>query len=134
MLETGDTVAVLGRTEVLVKVLGPRSSEVPDPELLEIPVASFDLYLTSKAVAGKTHREFGKTFDETRGVLLHGITRSENPIPIGTNVVLERGDILHVTGVEEAVEKLTPIVGTKLAPVEEADFSTLASPYSSESW
>ena len=125
VLEAGDTIAVLGRTEVLVKVLGPRSSEVPDPELLEIPVASFDLYVTGKEVAGKTLREFVETFDETRGVLLRGITRSDKPIPIGTNVVLERGDILHVTGVEEAVEKLAPIVGAKLAPVEEVDFSTL---------
>jgi putative transport protein len=125
VLEAGDTVAVLGRTEVLVKVLGPKSSEVPDPELLEIPVASFDLYVTSQEVAGKTLRQFIETFDETRGVLLRGITRSEKSIPIGANIVVERGDILHVTGVEEAVEKLAPIVGMKLSPVEEADFSTL---------
>jgi len=125
VLEAGDTVAVLGRTEVLVKLLGPRSSEVPDPELLEIPVASFDLYVTSKAIAGRTLQEFVETFDETRGVLLRGITRGGRSMPIGTNVVVERGDILHITGVEEAVDKLAPIVGMKLAPVEEAEFSTL---------
>ncbi|HWC16405.1 MAG TPA: aspartate-alanine antiporter [Terriglobales bacterium] len=125
VIEAGDTVAVLGRTEVLVRVLGSKSSEVPDPELLEIPVASFDLYVTNKAVAGKTLREIVETFEETRGVLLRGITRGEKPIPIGTNVVVERGDILQVTGVEEAVEKLSPIVGMKLSSVEEADFSIL---------
>ena len=125
VFEAGDTVAVLGRTEVLVKVLGPKSSEVPDPELLEIPVASFDLYVSSKAVAGKTLRELVETFDETRGVLLRGITRAGKSMPVGTNVRLERGDILQVTGVEQAVEKLAPIVGMKLEPVEEADFSIL---------
>jgi len=125
VLEAGDTVAVLGRTEVLVKVLGAKSSEVPDPELLEIPVASFDLYVSSKVATGKTLREFVETFEETRGVLLRGIMRGEKSIPIGTNVVLERGDILQVTGVEEAVEKLAPVVGRKLSAVEEADFSTL---------
>ena len=125
VFEAGDTVAVLGRTEVLVKVLGPKSSEVPDPELLEIPVASFDLYVSNKAVAGKTLREFVETFEETRGVLLRGIRRGEKSIPIGTNVRVERGDILQVTGVEEAVEKLAPIVGMKLSSAEEADFSTL---------
>src|SRR6266513_3047724 len=125
VLEAGDTVAVLGRTEVLVKVLGPTSSEVPDPELLEMPVASFDLYVTSKAVAGKTLQQIADTVDETRGVLLRGITRGEKSIPIGANIIVERGDILHVTGVDEAVEKLAPIVGMRLAPVEEADFSTL---------
>ena len=125
VFEPGDTVAVLGRTEVLVKVLGPKSSEVPDPELLEIPVASFDLYVANKAVVGKTLQEVVETVEETRGVLLRGILRGEKSIPIGTNVMLERGDILQVTGVEEAVEKLAPIVGVKLSSVEEADFSIL---------
>jgi len=125
VFEAGDTVAVLGRTEVLVKVLGSRSSEVPDPELLEIPVASFDLYVTSKAVAGKTLRELVETFEETRGVMLRGIRRGEKSIPIGANVVVERGDILQVTGVEQAVETLAPIVGVKLSSVDEADFSIL---------
>ena len=125
VFEAGDTVAVLGRTEVLVKVLGPKSSEVPDPELLEIPVASFDLYVTNKAVAGKTLRQLVETFEETRGVLLRGITRGDKSIPIGTNVVVERGDILQVTGVEQAVENLAPIVGVKLSSAEEADFSIL---------
>ncbi|HEU5233498.1 MAG TPA: TrkA C-terminal domain-containing protein [Terriglobales bacterium] len=125
VFEAGDTVAVLGRTEVLVKVLGPKSSEVPDPELLEIPVASFDLYVSNKAVAGKTLRELVETFDETRGVLLRGIMRGGKSMPVGTNVRLERGDVLQVTGVEQAVEKLAPIVGMKLEPVEEADFSIL---------
>lgn len=125
VIEAGDTVAVLGRTEVLVKVLGIKSSEVPDPELLEIPVASFDLYVTRKEVSGKTLRQFVEDFEETRGVLLRAVTRGEHAIPVGTNIVLQRGDILHVTGVEEAVEKLAPIVGMKLAPIDEADFSIL---------
>jgi putative transport protein len=125
VLEAGDTIAVLGRTEIMVKVLGPRSAEVADPELLEIPVASFDLYVTNKAIAGKTLQEIADTVDEARAVLLRGITRSGKSLPIGANVVVERGDVLHVTGTESAVEKLAPVVGIKLRPLEETDLSIL---------
>jgi putative transport protein len=125
VLEAGDTVAVLGRTEILVKVLGRLSSEVADPELLEIPVASFDLYVTQKAIAGKTLQEIADGAHEARGVLLRGITRGGHPLPIGTEVVVERGDTLHMTATEAAVGKLAPVVGMVLSPVEQSDLSTL---------
>src|SRR3981189_362842 len=57
VLEANDTLAVLGRTEIMIKTLGPSAEEVADPELLEIPVASFDLYVTSKKIAGKSLQE-----------------------------------------------------------------------------
>jgi putative transport protein len=125
VLEADDTVAVLGRTEILVKVLGPSSSEVSDPELLEIPVASFDLYVTQKAIVGKTLLELVTNVHEARGVLLRGIIRAGRPMPIGTEVVVERGDTLQVTGTESAVTKLAPVVGKILSPIEESDLATL---------
>jgi len=124
ILEAGDTVAVLGRTEILVKLLG-RTNEVADPELLEIPVASFDLYVTQKAFAGRTLRELAENVPETRGVLLRGVTRGGHSLPLGTELVIERGDTLQVTGSEAAVRKLAPWVGTILSPVEESDLATL---------
>jgi putative transport protein len=125
VLEAGDTVAVIGRTEVLIKALGPAASEVPDPELLEIPVASFDLYLTSKAIAGRTLQEIVDNVEEARGVLLRGITRGGRAIPVGTQTVVKRGDTLHVTGSEAAVGKLAPEVGRMINPTEETDFAVL---------
>jgi len=125
VLEADDTVAVLGRTEILVKVLGPSSSEVSDPELLEIPVASFDLYVTQKAIVGKTLLELVTNVHEARGVLLRGIIRAGRPVPIGTEVVVERGDTLQATGTESAVTKLAPVVGKILSPIEESDLATL---------
>lgn len=125
VLEAGDTIAVLGRTEILVKVLGPSSAEVADPELLEIPVASFDLYVTQKAIVGKTLQQLADGVHEARGVLLRGITRGGHPLPIGTEVVVQRGDTLHVTGTEAAVGKLAPVVGKVLVPVEQSDLATL---------
>jgi len=116
---------VLGRTEFMIKALGPSAREVADPELLEISVASFGLYITSKTVAGKTLQEIVDGVEEARGVLLRGITRGGHDIPIGTNTVIKRGDTLHVTGSEAAVEKLAPVVGRVIHPTDESDLAVL---------
>lgn len=125
VLEAGDTVAVFGRTEALVDLLASSSIETSDPELLEIPVASYGIYVTSKMVAGRTLHEIVESMDEARGVLLRGITRGDQSIPIGPGTIVERGDTLHVTGSEAAVERLAPLVGTVINPTEETDFVVL---------
>ena len=125
VVDGGDTLAVVGRTDVLIKVLGPLSAEVSDSELLEISVASFDVYVTSKAIAGKTLQEVSDGVAEARGVLLRGITRGEQSLPIGTGTVLQRGDTLQVLGSEAAVGKFARVVGTKIQPTEESDLAVL---------
>ena len=125
VLEAGDTVAVFGRTEALVDLLASSSTETTDPELLEIPVASYGIYVTSKMVAGKALREIVESIEEARGVLLRGITRGGQSIPIGPGTIVERGDTLQVTGSETAVERLAPLVGTVINPTEETDFVVL---------
>jgi putative transport protein len=125
VLQAGDVLAVLGRTEILVKVLGPAATEIADPELLQIPVASFDLYVTNKRIAGRTLQDLAENLDEAHGVLLRGIIRGDQSLPIGKGTVVERGDTLQVTGSESTVQKLAPIVGTIIRPTEESDLSIL---------
>ncbi len=125
VLEAGDTLAVLGRTETLIKLLGPSSSEVADAELLQIPVASFDLYVTSKEIAGRTLQDIADNLDEAQGVLLRGIIRGDESLPIGTETIVERGDTLQVAGSESAIQKLAPLVGRIIRPTDESDLSVL---------
>jgi len=125
VFEAGDRVALLGRTEVLVNLVGVAAPEVADPELLDIPVASFDIYVTASRLVGKTLQEVGETVDETRGILLRGITRNSEPIPIGVKTIVERGDILKVTGTEPAVERFAAVAGRILNPIKESDLVTL---------
>jgi putative transport protein len=125
VLQAGDIVAVLGRTEVLVNVLGPAASEIADPELLQIPEAAFDLYVTSKKIAGRTLQDIADNLDEAHGVLLRGIIRGDQSLPIGMGTIVERGDTLQVTGSELTVSKLAPIVGAMIRPSEESDLSVL---------
>lgn len=125
VLQAGDIAAVLGRTEVLVKVLGPTAAEFADPELLQIPVASFDLYVTSKRIAGRTLQDIAENFDEAHGVFLRGIIRGDQSLPIGKGTTIERGDTLQVTGSESTVHKVAPMVGTIIRPTEESDLAIL---------
>jgi putative transport protein len=124
VLEAGDTVAVLGRTEALVNLLSS-SVEVTDAELLQIPVASYGLYVTSKLVAGKTLREILKEVDEVRGVFLRGISRAGQEIPFGLETIVKRGDTLEVIGSEVAIERIVPLVGKVVRPTDETDFVVL---------
>jgi len=125
VLEVGDIVAVMGPVEVLVKVLGPAASEVVDQELLQIPVASFDLYVTSKKIAGRTLQDIADNVDEAHAILLRGIIRGDRSLPIGRATVIERGDTLQVIGSESSVQKLAPLVGTIIRPTDESDLSVL---------
>ena len=125
VLQAGDSVALLGRTDVLINMIGTTASEVADPELLNIPVASFDIYVTGKRLIGKTLQEVGETVDETRGVFLSGIIRSSGPIPVGLKTVIERGDTVQVTGTEMAVEGFAQIAGRIMTPIQESDLATL---------
>jgi putative transport protein len=125
ILEAGDTVAVLGRTEALIDLVASSAVEASDPELLEIPVASYGLYVTNKAVVGKTLQEIVDSVGQARGVFLRGVMRSGESIPFGPGTVVERGDTLQVTGSESAVDRLAPLIGRVINPTEESDFVVL---------
>ena len=125
VFQAGDCVALLGRTELLVNMVGVAAPEVADPELLDIPVASLDIYVTSKRLTGKTLQEIAMTVDETRGILLRGITRNSQSIPIGAKTTVERGDIVQVTGTEQAAERFAQVAGRVLHPIKESDLATL---------
>jgi putative transport protein len=125
LIQADDTVAILGRTDVLVKMLGPKSVETADPDLLDMPVASYDLYVSSKSIAGRTLQQIVDTVEQAHGVMLRGITRGGRSMPVGANVIVERGDILQVTGLESDLEKLAPIVGRKIQQNADSDLGTL---------
>lgn len=125
VIQAEDTVAILGRTEVLVKVLGPMSVETADPDLLDIPIAAYDLYVTSKDIAGKTLQQIVDTVDQAKNVFLRGMNRGGSSMPIGANVLVERGDILQVTGPVDDLAKFAVVVGRKIQPNEESDLGIL---------
>jgi putative transport protein len=112
VLREGDVVAVVGARDVLVKVLGAQAEEVDDPELLNVPVQGVDVYVTNKAVDGKTLVELAK-MPAARGVFLRKITRgaTATAIPILPNTKVERGDIFTLVGRTQDTAAATELLG-----------------------
>ncbi len=122
VLKEGDIVAVVGARDVLVNVLGAEAEEVDDPELLNVPVQGADIYVTNKAVDGKTLAELAQA-PGARGVFLRKITRgaTATTIPILPNTEIQRGDILTLVGRTQDINAGTRMLGVADRSTEVAD-------------
>ena len=126
VLEEVDVVVASGRRELLVERLGASAArEVEDRELLDIPVASYDIYVMNKEVIGRTLAELAQSMGEVRGVFMRELVRGGQKVPFGGETRVERGDVLRVTGPEPAVLRAEAVLGRTVVPTENTDFVTL---------
>ncbi|KQV81433.1 aspartate-alanine antiporter [Rhizobium sp. Root1220] len=124
IISAGDVVAVSGARETLVQVLGPRAEEVEDRELLDMPVSTADVLLTSPEIGGRTLADVAK-LGWAHSLYLRGITRGGNDIPLAPGVTVERGDIIRLVGPEAVVSYAAKQIGSTVAPTTSTDFFVL---------
>ncbi|MDQ8699239.1 aspartate-alanine antiporter [Hyphomicrobium sp. LHD-15] len=112
ILRPGDVVAVAGRRDALVSLIGAAAEEIDDRELLAVPVEGLDVYVTAKDVDGKSLAELAQ-LPWARGVFLRKITRgaTATDIPILPNTQLQRGDIVNLVGRTPDVAVATKMLG-----------------------
>jgi putative transport protein len=122
VIQAGDIVALAGRREVLVSLIGAGAQEVDDRELLAVPAEGVDIYVTSKSVDGKTLAEVAK-MPGARGVFLRKITRGAvaTVIPILPNTELQRGDIVTLVGRTQDLMAATKMLGVQDRVTDVAD-------------
>jgi len=142
VLREGDVVALAGSRDTLVNIIGERVKmaavagsrestvsaggdvprEVDDPELLSVPVEGVDVYVTNKAVDGKTLSELSR-LPGSRGVFLRKISRGATGtvIPILPNTQIYRGDILTIVGRTQDTAAATKMLGVADRPTDIAD-------------
>jgi putative transport protein len=122
VVQAGDIVAVAGRREVLVNILGAAAEEVEDRELLAVPAEGVDVYVTSKEVDGKTLAELANT-PFARGIFLRRIARGAiaTEIPILPDTKLNRGDIVTLVGRTQGIARATKVLGVLDRPTDIAD-------------
>ncbi|MBZ9654839.1 aspartate-alanine antiporter [Phyllobacterium lublinensis] len=125
VLSPEDVVAVSGRRESLVQVLGPLAAEVEDRELLDIPVSVADVLVTSPSLDGRSIEDAAKE-DWTRSLYLRSLTRGSQDLPLAPGIVMQRGDILQLVGPEAVVASAAKRVGVIIAPTTATDFVVLA--------
>jgi len=121
LLQVGDIVAVSGRHEALVE-WSNRAEEVADRELLQIPVESIDMVVTSKRANNKTLLEISKR-PEARGVYVTRIRRGSMgvDIPVQAQTKLHRGDIVSISGSRKHVEAVIEAFGFADRPTSVTD-------------
>jgi putative transport protein len=127
VLQAGDVVAIVGRREQLVQVVGTRGAEVDDPELLAVPAEGVDVYVTSKEVDGKTLAELAK-LPMARGVFLRKIKRgaTETPIPVLPSTQLHRGDTVTLVGRTQDTSAAAKTLGVLDRPTSVADIAFMS--------
>ncbi|TVQ72522.1 MAG: aspartate-alanine antiporter [Oceanospirillales bacterium] len=111
VLQLGDVVAVSGKHETLVE-WSNRAIEVADAELLNIPVESVDVYVTSKHANNKTLIEIAEK-SMARGVYVTRIRRGSMgvDIPVYAQTQVHRGDIISVTGTKKHLDHIVEQFG-----------------------
>ncbi|TXI83809.1 MULTISPECIES: aspartate-alanine antiporter [unclassified Cupriavidus] len=112
VLQAGDVVAIGAKRDQLIARLGPSGREVEDAELLRVPTEGVDIYVTNKAVDGKTLTELAR-WPGARGVFLKKIKRgpTETVIPVLPRTQLYRGDVITVVGRTQDINATARQVG-----------------------
>ncbi|WP_245298516.1 aspartate-alanine antiporter [Sinorhizobium sp. A49] len=124
VLQPGDIVAFSGRRALLVEHLDSKLVEVEDKELLNAEAEILDVYVTNKALAGRTLADVS-TEDWARGVYARKIVRSLVEIPVLPGTTVERGDIVTLVGAKRHVEAAIKALGFADRPVETTDIAFL---------
>ncbi len=109
VLRAGDTIAVSARRGFMTARAATLGVEVEDRELLDYPVMARDVVVTARAAAGRTLPELAA--EHGRGVVLLKLIRGGEEIPFTPATVVERGDLLRVSGRERDVERAGRLLG-----------------------
>jgi len=123
VLRAGDVVAVSGRREAVVGILGPQADEVEDRDLLDTPFLINEVLLTK--ASGKPLADIAAESGWTRGLYLRSIRRGQVDVPLAPDLVLERGDVLTLVGPEPVVNRAAERLGPVIAPTTATDFVVL---------
>jgi putative transport protein len=106
----GDRLVVSARRLAFADAEREIGPEVDDPALLSVPLKTASVVVTSKDVSGKTLGELGQNPD-ARGVYLQSMQRGTELMPREPWTVIERGDVLHVVGAPDDVERASRRIG-----------------------
>ena len=122
-LARGDIVAIAGRRAFVLAECAGVGPEVDDKELLDFPVETVDVVVTSKAMAGRTLGELiEQEADEVaRGVGLRRIVRAGVELPWTLKTALARGDIVTLVGQPADVARVTARIGYADRPTAVTD-------------
>jgi putative transport protein len=90
-----------------------------------MPTISGELVLTNRKFAGQTLRGIVNVL-APRGIFLTGLTRGGRPLPFSASTVVERGDVMSVSGTKQEVARIAAEVGYAEYPPASTDMFLVA--------
>lgn len=122
-LTLSDLVLVVGRRADVIgagRSIGPETPGIPG---VDTPLATSQIAVTDRAVAGKTlerirqdHPEFGRS-----GVYVTDVLRGDQNLPATPETVVQRGDVVTLVGARSGLERIVARIGT-VASNDATDF------------
>ena len=119
ILRSGDVLAITARRRVLLSGSLPITEEVEDRALLDFSMATRDVVVTKREVAEQPLSLLAERYG--RGVVLAKLIRGGEEIPFNAETIINRGDLLRLTGAEHDVERAGQALGYIERPSSESD-------------
>jgi putative transport protein len=115
-----DVVAIATRYETLVRLGGKLGPEIHDDAVLDIPIETIDVVVTSRAITGRPLTELAR-LDVARGVFLKKVVRAGEEMPIVPDMRIDRGDVVTLIGTKAEVERAARSLGYPDWPTHATD-------------
>lgn len=123
-LRDGDIVSIIASLSAHQQAQNVLGAEVLDAGLLNYRIDSHEVVVLSSYATGKSLKELD--LPRTHGCWLNGLQRSGVDLPVTDQVVLHKGDRLHVVGEEARLRKLADLIGHIEEEVQETDLVTFS--------
>jgi putative transport protein len=125
VIEEGDVASIIANLNEHKKFqIERKNREVLDAELLDYNIKTYELIAINPAVVGKPFVQLEIT--DRYGCFVSGITRASIELPYNDNMLVNKGDRLHITGEEDRVHLLADLIGHIDAEIDETDLMTFA--------
>jgi putative transport protein len=124
-LKHGDRLVLSARRSAFLNADRAIGREIDDPALLAVPIATAAVVVTKREVIGKTIGELGQD-PRTRGVYLESLRRGPEVMPHEPWIRAERGDVLHITGAADDVDRAANYIGFVERDLAGTDLTFLA--------
>jgi putative transport protein len=123
-LREGDVVSVIASLRLHQLAQEMLGAEVLDAELLNYRIDAHEIVVLSNYAVGKTLRALD--LPRSHGCWANGLVRAGIELPVSDDVVLLKGDRLHLVGENTRLRKLADLIGYLEQEVEETDLVTFS--------
>lgn len=124
ILQEGDVVSVFAQLPVHDAIRQRLGTEVLDPVLLDYEVVTSDIVVVADSAVGHPLSDLNMV--GKHGCFATGVSRAGIELPFSVNIVLNRGDRIHMTGERSRLKSAAAAVGYIEEQVEETDLVTFS--------